>query len=351
MQEREQPSFEEQYAQLPEVVHSYLEHVRVQKRLAERTHTLYALDLIKLQSFAQAAAQELLTLQPSHIRRFAAQMHGAGRSARGIALILSGWRSFFRWAAQRELVPFNPVEGVRGPKAAKPLPKALAVDDAVQLASFQNPEADPWIEARDVAMTELLYSSGLRVAELVGLDLRPGQQSRYEGRGWVDLEAGDAHVQGKGGKRRIVPVGRMAILALQRWLALRSSALVGAAQLKAQDEAALFVGRRGERLGAQSVWSRLKQRGQQAGLATGVHPHVLRHSFASHMLQSSGDLRAVQELLGHSSIATTQIYTRLDFQHLAQAYEKAHPRAQRSSVGETSGPLRKPDDKEQDEES
>ncbi|EHN63145.1 tyrosine recombinase XerC [Comamonas testosteroni] len=351
MQEREQPSFEEQYAQLPEVVHSYLEHVRVQKRLAERTHTLYALDLIKLQSFAQAADQELLALQPAHIRRFAAQMHGAGRSARGIALILSGWRSFFRWAAQRELVPFNPVEGVRGPKAAKPLPKALAVDDAVQLASFQNPEADPWIEARDVAMTELLYSSGLRVAELVGLDLRPGQQSRYEGRGWVDLESGDAHVQGKGGKRRIVPVGRMAILALQRWLALRSSALVGAAQLKAQDEAALFVGRRGERLGAQSVWSRLKQRGQQAGLATGVHPHVLRHSFASHMLQSSGDLRAVQELLGHSSIATTQIYTRLDFQHLAQAYEKAHPRAQRSSVGETSGPLRKPDDKEQDEES
>ena len=347
MQEREQPSFEEQYAQLPEVVHSYLEHVRVQKRLAERTHTLYALDLIKLQSFAQAAAQELLALQPSHIRRFAAQMHGAGRSARGIALILSGWRSFFRWAAQRELVPFNPVEGVRGPKAAKPLPKALAVDDAVQLASFQNPEADPWMEARDVAMAELLYSCGLRVAELVGLDLRPDQQSRHEGRGWIDLEAGDAHVQGKGSKRRIVPVGRMATLALQRWLALRSCALVGAAQLKAQDEAALFVGRRGERLSAQSVWSRLKQRGQQAGLATGVHPHVLRHSFASHMLQSSGDLRAVQELLGHSSIATTQIYTRLDFQHLAQAYEKAHPRAQRSSVGETPAPLRMPDDEEQ----
>lgn len=347
MQEREQPSFEEQYAQLPEVVHSYLEHVRVQKRLAERTHTLYALDLIKLQGFAQAAAQELLTLQPSHIRRFAAQMHGAGRSARGIALILSGWRSFFRWAAQRELVPFNPVEGVRGPKAAKPLPKALAVDDAVQLASFQNPEADPWMEARDVAMAELLYSCGLRVAELVGLDLRPDQQSRHEGRGWIDLEAGDAHVQGKGSKRRIVPVGRMAIEALQRWLALRSSALVGTAQLKAQDEAALFVGRRGERLSAQSVWSRLKQRGQQAGLATGVHPHVLRHSFASHMLQSSGDLRAVQELLGHSSIATTQIYTRLDFQHLAQAYEKAHPRAQRSSVGEMPAPLRVPDDEEQ----
>ena len=348
MPEREQLSIEEQYAQLPEVVHSYLEHVRVQKRLADRTHTLYALDLIKLQSLAQAADQELLTLQPAHIRRFAAQMHSAGRSARGIALILSGWRSFFRWAAQRELVPFNPVEGVRGPKAAKPLPKALAVDDAVQLASFQIPDADPWIEARDVAMTELLYSCGLRVAELVGLDLRPDQQSLQQGRGWIDLEAGDAHVQGKGSKRRIVPVGRMAIEALQRWLALRSSALTGAAQFKAQDETALFIGRRGERLGGHSVWSRLKQRGQRAGLASGVHPHVLRHSFASHMLQSSGDLRAVQELLGHASIATTQIYTRLDFQHLAQAYEKAHPRAQRSSAAEKPGARRKPEDKEKD---
>ena len=341
MQEREKLSFEEQYAQLPDLVHSYLEHVRVQKRLADRTHTLYALDLIKLQDFARVVNQELLALQPMHIRRFAAQMHSAGRSARGIALILSGWRSFYRWAAQQDLVPFNPVEGVRGPKAAKPLPKALAVDDAVQLASFQNPEADPWIEARDAAMTELLYSCGLRAGELVGLDVRPDQTTQQQGRGWIDLDAGDAYVQGKGGKRRSVPVGRMALQALQKWLALRSSALSGAAQAKAHTEAALFIGRRGERLSTQSVWARLKQRGQQAGLVSGVHPHVLRHSFASHMLQSSGDLRAVQELLGHSSIATTQIYTRLDFQHLAQAYENAHPRAQRQSGDEKPKPRRK----------
>lgn len=340
MQEREQLSLEEQLALLPELVHSYLEHVRVQKRLAERTSALYALDLIKLQDFAQAVQQELLALQPAHIRRFAAQMHSAGRSPRGIALILSGWRSFYRWAAQQELVPFNPVEGVRGPKVAKPLPKALGVDDAVQLASFQNPEADSWIEARDAAMTELLYSCGLRVAELVGLDMSPDQTTQQLGRGWIDLEAGDAHVQGKGGKRRTVPVGRMATKALQAWLTQRSSGLAGAAQAKAQREAALFIGSRGERLSGQSVWARLKQRGQQAGLASGVHPHVLRHSFASHMLQSSGDLRAVQELLGHSSIATTQIYTRLDFQHLAQAYENAHPRAQRQSGDEKPKPPR-----------
>ena len=337
-QEGEQLSFDEQCAQLPEVAHRYLEHVHVQKRLAERTHTLYALDLIKLQQFAQQAGQQgaegLLGLQPAHIRRFAAQMHSAGRSPRGIALILSGWRSFFRWAAQQELVPFNPVEGVRGPKAPKPLPKALGVDDAVQLASFHNADADPWIEARDAAMTELLYSCGLRAAELAGLDVRPDSQTLQLGHGWIDLEAGDAHVKGKGSKRRIVPVGRMAVQALQAWLAQRSSALAGAVQAKAQQESALFIGRRGERLSTQSIWARLKLRGQQAGLASGVHPHVMRHSFASHMLQSSGDLRAVQELLGHSSITTTQIYTRLDFQHLAQAYENAHPRARRQEGGD-----------------
>lgn len=332
--EGHQLPFEEQYAQLPEVVHNYLQHVRVQKRLADRTHTLYALDLIKLQRFAQQAGQELLALQPQHIRRFAAQMHSAGRSPRGIALILSGWRSFFRWAAQQELVPFNPVEGVRGPKAPKPLPKALGVEDAVQLASFHNADADPWIEARDAAMTELLYSCGLRAAELEGLDVRPNAQTLQQGRGWIDLEAGDAHVQGKGSKRRIVPVGRKALEALQTWLAQRSSALAGAVQAKAQEEPALFIGRRGERLSTQSIWARLKLRGLQAGLASGVHPHVLRHSFASHMLQSSGDLRAVQELLGHSSITTTQIYTRLDFQHLAQVYENAHPRARRQEGGD-----------------
>ncbi|GGH53349.1 tyrosine recombinase XerC [Comamonas phosphati] len=327
-----QLSLDEQAAALPKVARDYLEHVRTQKRLAQRTHTLYTLDLIRLQAMAGEAGSELLALQPAHIRRFAARMHSQGRSARGIALILSGWRSFFRWAAQRDLVPFNPVEGVRGPKVPKPLPKALGVDDAVQLASYQDPDADPWSEARDAAMTELLYSCGLRVGELVGLDVRPDQRTQAEGRGWIDLEAGDAHVQGKGSKRRIVPVGSAAIQALRRWLAVRSSALAGTAQLAAQQEAALFIGRRGARLSGQSVWARLRRRGQQAGLAAGVHPHVLRHSFASHMLQSSGDLRAVQELLGHASISTTQVYTRLDFQHLAQAYESAHPRAHRQEA-------------------
>ncbi|MDR0227084.1 MAG: tyrosine recombinase XerC [Burkholderiaceae bacterium] len=316
-------------ADLPPVAQAYLEHVRVQKRLAERSCTLYALDLARLCAMAGEAGHELLALQPAHIRRFVAQMHSRGRSPRGIALILSGWRGFFTWAAQQSLVPSNPVQGVRGPKAPKPLPKALGVDDAVQLAGFSRPDADPWIEARDAAMTELLYSCGLRVGELVGLDLAPDQDTQRQGRGWIDLQSADAHVQGKGGKRRIVPVGVAAQQALARWLDLRERGLAQAAAAAARLEPALFIGRRGERLGAQSVWARLRQRGQQAGLSAGVHPHVLRHSFASHLLQSSGDLRAVQELLGHASISTTQIYTRLDFQHLAQVYESAHPRARK----------------------
>jgi integrase/recombinase XerC len=207
---------------------------------------------------------------------------------------------------------------VKAPKAPKPLPKALSVDDAVQLAEFESDEADPWLEARDAAIVELLYGCGLRVGELVGLDA----QASGTAKGWLDLQGGEAHVLGKGSKRRAVPVGSKAIAAVQHWLDLRGS------QPHAQ-QPALFIGRKGARLSAQAIWQRLRQRGLQAGLATPVHPHMLRHSFASHMLQSSGDLRAVQELLGHANIATTQVYTRLDFQHLAKAYDAAHPRAKR----------------------
>ena len=304
---------------LPSEVLRYLEYVRVEKRLASRTLTLYTLDLEKLAQFASGVNVPLLQLQPAHIRRFVAQMHGAGRSSRGIALILSGWRGFFTWAARQGLVTSNPVQGVRGPKAAKPLPKALGVDDAVRLADFHAAGADPWLEALDAAMVELLYGCGLRVGELVGLDRTAGSDAAREGRGWIDLQAGEAHVLGKGGKRRSLPLGTAARQALAVWLPLRGSA----------GGPALFVGQRGTRLSAQSVWKRLRQRSGQAGLSTPVHPHMLRHSFASHLLQSSGDLRAVQELLGHANITTTQVYTRLDYQHLAKVYDQAHPRARR----------------------
>lgn len=305
----------------------YLEHVRVEKRLALRTLTLYTLDLQRLAQFAAGLALPLLQLQSAHIRRFVAQMHSAGRSGRGIALILSGWRGFFTWAGRQGLVPHNPVQDVRAPKAPKPLPKALGVDDAVRLADFDNTGANPWLEARDAAMVELLYGCGLRVGELVGLDAVPSADTQRQGRGWIDLQAGEAHVFGKGSKRRSVPVGRAATQALQTWLGLRSAPFGGDGSVRL--DAALFVSQRGTRLTGQSMWQRLRQRSQQAGLTTPVHPHMLRHSFASHLLQSSGDLRAVQELLGHASITTTQVYTRLDFQHLAKVYDAAHPRAKR----------------------
>jgi integrase/recombinase XerC len=301
-----------------ELVERYLEHVRVEKRLAARTVELYALDLRKLSGFAGWADIELVKVEHAHIRRWVAQMHSAGRSGRGIALILSGWRGFYGWLGRQGLVSGNPVQGVRAPKAPKPLPKALSVDESVRLAQFEDGEADPWLEARDAAAVELLYGCGLRIGELTGLDVAASTTAR----GWIDAEAAEAHVLGKGDKRRTVPVGSKALQALDRWLRLRDAK-------GHTDQTALFIGRHGTRLTAQALWQRLKRRSLLAGLATPVHPHMLRHSFASHLLQSSADLRAVQELLGHANISTTQVYTRLDFQHLAKAYDAAHPRALR----------------------
>jgi integrase/recombinase XerC len=305
------------------LVERYLEHVRVEKRLAQRTVELYALDLQKLQSNALQAGVALTDVHNTHMRRWVVQMHGAGRSGRGIALILSGWRGFYKWLGREGLVAANPAQDVRSPKAAKPLPKALSVDEAVQLASYQAPgdAGDAHLEARDQCITELLYGCGLRIGELVGLDVRASGQAR----GWIDLDAAEAHVLGKGSKRRSVPVGRQALQALQTWLAARSDWFDVSGAGVASD--ALFINQRGGRLTPQHIRVRLKRRSLQAGLATPVHPHMLRHSFASHVLQSSGDLRAVQELLGHANITTTQVYTRLDFQHLAKIYDATHPRA------------------------
>ena len=295
----------------------YLAHVRVEKRLAQRTVELYAADLQKLQTSALAAGVSLPAVQNTHIRRWVAQMHSGGRTARGIALILSGWRGFYTWLGREGLVTSNPVQDVRAPKVPKPLPKALGVEEAVQLASFRAEDSHPIREARDHCITELLYGCGLRIGELVGLDVQDGKDAR----GWIDHHSAEAHVLGKGSKKRSVPVGSKALAALAEWVSQRAQ--------WAKSDAALFINERGLRLSPQHIRVRLKQRSLQAGLATPVHPHMLRHSFASHVLQSSGDLRAVQELLGHANITTTQVYTRLDFQHLARVYDAAHPRATR----------------------
>jgi integrase/recombinase XerC len=306
-----------------ELVQRYLAHAQFEKRLAARTVTLYTGDLERLRALADKDKVALTAVQAHHMRRWMAQMHSSGRTPRGIALITSGWRGFYAWLGREGLVSANPLAGMRAPKAAKPLPKALNVDDAVQLASHHNNEQDPWLQARDIAMVELLYSSGLRVAELTGLDV----QASSTAQGWIDMDSAEAHVLGKGSKRRSVPVGEKAIAALREWLQIRTPPLPE----HAQSQTALFVGIRGTRLTSQAIWQRLRARGVQAGISTPVHPHMLRHSFASHVLQSSGDLRAVQEMLGHANIGTTQIYTRLDYQHLAKAYDAAHPRARRKT--------------------
>ena len=298
----------------------FTEHLRVERRLAARTLAMYGDALGWLQASAAASGVELQAALPHHVRSWTAQLRGRGLGPRSIAIALAAWRGLYRWWGRHGLVAQNPVDGLRPPKAPKPLPKALSVDQAVALAEHVPEDGDPVLVARDHAIAELLYGCGLRVGELVGLD----RTASGAAAGWVDVADASAHVLGKGGKRRSVPVGTAALTALQAWLLVR-------AQLADAGEPALFVSRRGTRLTASQVRQRLRLQAQQAGLPTHVHPHMLRHSYASHLLQSSGDLRAVQELLGHASISTTQVYTKLDFQHLARAYDAAHPRAKKRS--------------------
>jgi integrase/recombinase XerC len=299
-------------------IRRHLVHLEVERRLAARTRAMYTEAFERLQVFADAAPVALRDVQPHHIRRWAGQLHAKGLAPGSIAIALSAWRGLYRWLGRDGHVALNPVDGVRAPKAPKPLPKALSVDQAMLLAEQSDAADPPLLAARDQCLTELLYGCGLRVGELVGLDVRPGAHAA----GWIDLGDASAHVLGKGSKRRSVPVGGAALRALTHWLQVRAS-------MAAPGEPALFVSLRGTRLTPSQVRSRLKLRALKAGLPTHVHPHMLRHSFASHLLQSSGDLRAVQELLGHASITSTQVYTKLDFGHLSKVYDAAHPRAKK----------------------
>jgi integrase/recombinase XerC len=227
---------------------------------------------------------------------------------------------------QKGLVNKSPLSDIKAPKRNKPLPKALSVEQAISLVESANKEsvqADVFLRARDRAIVELLYSSGLRLSELLGIDLSPIETKEHSSAGWIDFEAGEVMVLGKGKKRRTVPVGEAALQALKDWLVVRANY----ALTKKEAVQALFINKQGKRASARTVQQHLAALAVKAGVPTHVHPHMLRHSFASHVLQSSGDLRAVQEMLGHASITSTQIYTALDFQHLAQAYDLAHPRA------------------------
>lgn len=289
-----------------QLLQGYIDHLAHERRLAVHTTKNYRRDIEALLEFAGDKLPAELTVHD--IRRCIAQLHGKGLDGRSLARMLSAWRGFYNYLARDHGAKQNPCLGIRAPKSAKRLPHALSPDEAKQLVEI---DATDELAVRDRAMLELFYSSGLRLSELTGL--APAD---------VNFSDATVRVTGKGSKTRIVPVGSHAAKALQAWLAQRA-AIAGI------DEQALFVNRQGRRLGPRAVEDRVRRRAQQQGIASRVHPHMLRHSFASHVLQSSSDLRAVQEMLGHASISTTQVYTQMDFQHLAKIYDAAHPRAKR----------------------
>lgn len=287
----------------------YRSHIATERRLSTHTVAAYGRDLRALQDWCdRSALTEWAQLDHQHVRSFAARSHAQGISGRSIQRRLAAIRSLYNYLLREGAVVRNPALEVQAPKPGKRLPAALDVDQMARLLSFK--PSNP-LQRRDLALLELFYSSGLRLSELTGLRLDD-----------LELDAGQVRVLGKGRKERIVPVGRAAISALRAWLEDR-------ARLARPAQRAVFVGRGGERLGARAVQLRVAAQARAMGIPQHLHPHMLRHSFATHLLESSGDLRAVQEMLGHASLSTTQIYTHLDFQHLARTYERAHPRAKR----------------------
>jgi integrase/recombinase XerC len=304
----------------PELASAYLFHLAKERRLSPLTCESYARDigvLLKLVQELKGGSEaetgtSLDQLQTHHVRRFAAQLHASGFSGRSLARMLSAWRGFYTFLTRDHGYLCNPCAGIRAPRSPKTLPHTLSPDEAAKLLEFPT---DDLMALRDKAMFELCYSSGLRLAELASL--KPEDLS---------LPDGVARVTGKGGKTRIVPVGSKAILVLHEWIKQRET-------LAKPGETGLFLSRYGNNISRRSIGQRLKIVAMRQGISSNVHPHVLRHSFASHLLQSSGDLRAVQEMLGHASISTTQVYTHLDFQHLSKIYDTAHPRARKKIAG------------------
>jgi integrase/recombinase XerC len=295
-----------------ELLTEYLDFLNFERGLSPLTRENYARDISQLIKLADTSA--LNELQTNHIRRYIATLHSKGLGGKSIARMLSSWRGFFEFLVNRKGFSNNPVIGLRAPKSAKTLPQALSIEQAVKLVDIKD---DDILSIRDHAILELFYSSGLRLSELVNLDIDA-----------LDFSAGTVVVTGKGNKTRIVPLGSHAIEALQKWLQIRAniSNFDAANNTSAKP---VFIGLQGRRISARNIQYRLKEWSIKQGINSSVHPHMLRHSFATHVLQSSGDLRAVQEMLGHANISTTQIYTHLDYQHLTKVYDTAHPRAKK----------------------
>jgi integrase/recombinase XerC len=315
----------------------YLRELHVVRQVSPHTINAYEKDLKILFEKLQESHTEISKLTSDQVRSWVGRLHSQGLAPRSIARTLSAWRGFYLWLAnQKKLIAHNPLDDIKAPKRLKPLPKALSVEGAINLvesAAKKDIQEDDFLRVRNKAIFELLYSSGLRLSELLGIDLEPVQTKDYESSGWIDFEAGEVMVLGKGGKRRTVPVGSAALDAIQDWISIYKARPIKNQQQDTEHIQPLFINKQGKRVSSRTVQKHLAELAVRAGLPTHVHPHMLRHSFASHVLQSSGDLRAVQEMLGHASITSTQIYTALDFQHLAQAYDQAHPRAKSKKSG------------------
>jgi integrase/recombinase XerC len=291
-----------------EFLKEYLNFLNFERGLSPLTRESYARDIRNLLNLA--GANDLNSLQNIHIRRYIASLHSKGLGGKSIARMLSSWRGFFDFLVQRKSFENNPVIGLRAPKSAKTLPQALSIEQAVKLVDIRD---DAILSLRDHAILELFYSSGLRLSELVNLNIDA-----------LNFGDGTVTVTGKGNKTRIVPLGSHAIDAIQTWLEKRKIILA----IKPAEKA-VFIGLQGRRISARNIQYRMKEWSIKQGINSSVHPHMLRHSFASHVLQSSQDLRAVQEMLGHANISTTQVYTHLDYQHLTKVYDQAHPRAKK----------------------
>jgi len=289
-------------------LNQYLDFLHFERGLSDNTRNNYARDIQQLLLLSQPSA--LSSIQVAQVRKYVATLHGKGLGGKSIARMLSSWRGFFDYLVQRHQFKHNPVIGMRAPKSPKTLPQALSIEQATKLVDIQE---DDVLSQRDHAILELFYSSGLRLSELVGLNIDH-----------IDFSEGTVLVTGKGNKTRIVPIGTHAAQAIQTWLPLRASML-----MRNPSEKAVFISKQGRRISGRNIEYRMKAWSIKQGLHTAVHPHMLRHSFATHVLLSSGDLRAVQEMLGHANISTTQVYTHLDYQHLTKVYDAAHPRAKK----------------------
>ncbi len=294
-------------------VQQFLTYLSHEKRYSKHTRLAYEKDLTDFMKFANSnSLAQWSTIQSQNVRGFVATLNRAGQSPKTIQRKLSSLRSFYAYLMRESLVEINPVEGIRAPKAGKKLPNVLDVD---QVHGLLTVAPEDILSIRDLAMLELFYGCGLRLSELTGLDVKD-----------IDFNQTMVRTIGKGGKTRQIPLGKFAVKAINNWLKVRDQWVV-------YGQTALFLSQRGNRIANRTVQARLKHWGDKTGLGTSLHPHQLRHSFASHLLESSGDIRAVQELLGHANLSTTQIYTHLDFQHLAQVYDKAHPRAKKKTAG------------------